>query len=144
VLVSSEGLYKKGLTVPSYRKTVSFIMISYFVPVVDSDNNPLMPTTIRRAFRWIKSKKATPFVRATMYPHEKYLQYCLEDCQITKLIQDLGNLYFSLVSKNENVSDQDLLIAMQVDKILQEAAIKIADLGPKPMIPHPLDEAELA
>jgi hypothetical protein len=32
-----------------------------FVPVVDQDQNPLMPTTSGRARRWIKSKKATPF-----------------------------------------------------------------------------------
>ncbi len=32
-----------------------------FVPVVDSDNKPLMPTTQWRAARWIKSGKVTPF-----------------------------------------------------------------------------------
>lgn len=32
-----------------------------FVPVVDSENRPLMPTTTSRARRWIKSGKATPF-----------------------------------------------------------------------------------
>lgn len=32
-----------------------------FIPVVDSENRPLMPTTPSRARRWIKSGKATPF-----------------------------------------------------------------------------------
>jgi hypothetical protein len=32
-----------------------------FVPVVDRDQRPLMPTTPSRARRWIKTKKATPF-----------------------------------------------------------------------------------
>jgi len=32
-----------------------------FVPVVDVQQNPLMPTTANRAAAWIKSRKATPF-----------------------------------------------------------------------------------
>lgn len=33
----------------------------FFVPVVNLENKPLMPTTLLRAKRWILSKKATPF-----------------------------------------------------------------------------------
>jgi hypothetical protein len=32
-----------------------------FVPVVDVNQNPLMPTTANRAASWIKTRKATPF-----------------------------------------------------------------------------------
>ena len=32
-----------------------------FVPVVDKENKPLMPTKPSRARKWIKSRKATPF-----------------------------------------------------------------------------------
>src|SRR5271157_1505721 len=42
----------------SYRPNVK---IMKFVPVVDSKQNPLMPTSSNRARNWIKSRKATPF-----------------------------------------------------------------------------------
>ena len=38
-----------------------------FVPVVDLENNPLMPTTSSRARRWILSRKATPFYKKGIY-----------------------------------------------------------------------------
>ena len=51
------------------------------VPVVDSDQNPLMPTAWRRAMKWIKSGKATPFwkrgvfcVRLNQEPSGRVLQ----------------------------------------------------------------------
>lgn len=52
-----------------------------FVPVVDQNQNPLMPTTPSRARRWIKSGKATPFwkrgvfcVRLNIEPSSRNLQ----------------------------------------------------------------------
>ncbi|NJK74303.1 MAG: hypothetical protein HC786_18930 [Richelia sp. CSU_2_1] len=38
-----------------------------FVPVVSSENRPLMPTTSSRAKRWVKSGKATPFWRKGVF-----------------------------------------------------------------------------
>ncbi|MGB3557008.1 MAG: RRXRR domain-containing protein [Geitlerinemataceae cyanobacterium] len=38
-----------------------------YVPVVDSNQRPLMPTTPPRAGRWIKSGKATPFFRKGIF-----------------------------------------------------------------------------
>lgn len=38
-----------------------------FVPVVDSNNRPLMPTTPSRSRRWIKSGKATPFFKKGVF-----------------------------------------------------------------------------
>lgn len=52
-----------------------------FVPVVDSNQKPLMPTTSARARKWIKSGKATPFwkkgvfcVRLNVGPSDKKVQ----------------------------------------------------------------------
>ena len=52
-----------------------------FVPVVDKNGNPLMPTKPSRARRWIKSGKATPFwskgvfcVRLNVEPSARYKQ----------------------------------------------------------------------
>lgn len=52
-----------------------------FVPVVDKENRPLMPTIPSRARRWIKSGKATPFwkkgvfcVRLSVEPSDTHRQ----------------------------------------------------------------------
>src|SRR5437763_2927454 len=66
---SSEGLFLQGL------------IAMLFVPVVDKDRKPLMPTTPARARRWIESGKATPFwkkgvfcVRLNQEPSDRKLQ----------------------------------------------------------------------
>ena len=38
-----------------------------FVPVLDANNKPLMPTTAARARRWLESRKATPFWRRGVF-----------------------------------------------------------------------------
>jgi RRXRR protein len=65
----------KGCT----QKSLQLIM--KYVPVVDSNQNPLMPTTANRAASWIKSRKATPFwkrgvfcVRLNVDPSARNLQ----------------------------------------------------------------------
>jgi hypothetical protein len=52
-----------------------------YVPVVDKNQKPLMPTTANRAATWIKSKKATPFwkrgvfcVRLNVEPSDRKVQ----------------------------------------------------------------------
>ena len=52
-----------------------------FVPVVDNNQNPLMPTKPSRARKWIQDKKATPFwkngvfcVRLNVDPCDRYFQ----------------------------------------------------------------------
>ena len=52
-----------------------------FVPVVDKNQNPLMPTTPARAAKWIKSGKATSFwkngifcVRLNVEPSKRWIQ----------------------------------------------------------------------
>ena len=52
-----------------------------FVPVVDENQNPLMPTKPSRARKWIRDKKATPFwkngvfcVRLNVDPSDRYFQ----------------------------------------------------------------------
>lgn len=52
-----------------------------FVPVVDSNQRPLMPTTPKRAQRWIGSGKGTPFLRKGIFcvrlnvePSSRHLQ----------------------------------------------------------------------
>src|ERR1700681_1250179 len=43
------------------------LMSHIFVPVVDSHQRPLMPTTPSRARRWVKSGKATHFWKGGIY-----------------------------------------------------------------------------
>jgi len=73
-MVSSEGTI-------AYSKEAYSTMSHIFVPVVDQERNPLMPTTASRARKWIKSGKATHFwkgglfcVRLNVEPSARVLQ----------------------------------------------------------------------
>jgi RRXRR protein len=68
----------KGIT---QRRLTAKSCAMQFVPVVDFEQRPLMPTTPARAERWIKSGKATPFfrkgifcVRLNVEPSNRYTQ----------------------------------------------------------------------
>jgi RRXRR protein len=59
----SVGQSRRELYSKVYRQTD----IMQYVPVVDSNQRPLMPTTPARAERWLKTGKATPFFRKGIF-----------------------------------------------------------------------------
>ncbi len=63
MLVSVEGMYKRV----SARLTAINRKGVMFVPVLNMDNKPLMPTTPSRARRWIVSGKATGFFKKGVF-----------------------------------------------------------------------------
>ncbi len=59
-LVSKGNIYRSNPDLTYQDKTM-------FVPVVDANQKPLMPTTTARARKWIKSGKATPFFKKGVF-----------------------------------------------------------------------------
>jgi len=68
VIVSGEEVYLRVCAFSAYRnKDAHFWRFFMFVPVVDQNQNPLMPTTTARAWRWIASGKATFFYKKGIF-----------------------------------------------------------------------------
>lgn len=74
-----------------------------------------------------------------MFPHEEFLVKALEECAIAKLVQDLGALYSTKVASSKKATNEEFKKSLQVDRILQKAALEISDLGPHFRLPHPMD-----
>ncbi len=56
-----------GRDVENRESGLTANLSNLFVPVVDKNNKPMMPTTCSRAKRWIKNKKATGFWKKGIY-----------------------------------------------------------------------------
>src|SRR5215469_206873 len=52
---------RKSNSPAAYPTTPKGALLAMFVPVVERNQQPLMPTTPARARRWVKTGKATPF-----------------------------------------------------------------------------------
>jgi hypothetical protein len=87
--VSKGCKYKFRLSLPQQTEKGKVM----FVPVVNMDNQPLMPTTPSRARRWILSKKATPFWKKGVFCVRLNIR-TLENKQ-DNWQEEMGQIFFS-------------------------------------------------
>lgn len=72
-----------------------------FVPVVDKNQHPLMPTTPARARRWIKSRKATPFWKKGVFCVRLNVEPSAQETQDIAVGVDPGSKKEGLTVKSE-------------------------------------------
>ncbi len=97
------------------------------VPVLDRDQQPLMPTTLARAWSWIKSKKATYFYRKGIFCVRLNVRPSGRETQSIVLANDPGSHFdgFSLKSHHSThfsmmaESDNDIKDRMETRKIMR-------------------------
>ena len=72
-----------------------------FVPVVDAQQKPLMPTTANRAASWIRSKKATPFWKRGIFCVRLNVEPSARETQTIALGIDPGSKKEGYTAKSE-------------------------------------------
>lgn len=84
-----------------------------FVPVVDANQKPLMPTTPNRAARWIKSGKATPFWKRGVFCVRLNVEPSARETQTIAVGIDSGSKKEAFTAK----SDAHTFINIQTDAV---------------------------
>ena len=72
-----------------------------FVPVVDANQKPLMPTTANRAASWIRSKKATPFWKKGIFCVRLNVEPSARETQTIAVGIDSGSKKEAFTAKSE-------------------------------------------
>ena len=72
-----------------------------YVPVVDSNQKPLMPTTAIRAAKWIRTKKATPFWKRGIFCVRLNVEPSARNIQTIALGIDPGSKKEGYTAKSE-------------------------------------------
>jgi hypothetical protein len=84
-----------------------------FVPVVDNNQKPLMPTTANRAARWIKSGKGTPFWKRGVFCVRLNIEPSARTTQVIAAGIDSGSKKEAFTAK----SDSHTYINIQLDAV---------------------------